>query len=133
MRFRTRRAAGKTPNVSSTNGARGASVMAQKRERGRRRRRGPTGIGGVRFHTASGLWCATVELPKGSDGRRRRRTVYAATERDAVAELQKLHADAKAGLLVDPDRITLDQYLAKWLDLADVRASTRASYGRTLA
>src|SRR5262245_27754510 len=69
----------------------------------KRRRRGAAGSGCVRWHKASGKYTATIELPRGPNGKRRRRVEYCDTEREAVEELKKLHADAKAGLLVDPD------------------------------
>jgi integrase len=78
------------------------------------------------------LWCATVELDRTSDGKRRRKVVAAKTKKEALDKATALRADLEAGrTVVNPHRSTGD-YLDDWLDTtlpnSGVKASTVASY-----
>lgn len=88
----------------------------------RRRRRGE---GTIYFDGVS--WIA--RYPLGAvNGKRRSKRVRARTEREARAELQRLHLAYGSG--GDPATGTLSEYLADWLRShgRGVRASTRTSY-----
>jgi len=59
------------------------------------RRRG-SGEGGVYQRASDGRWVGVVDLGW-IDGKRRRRTVYGATRAEAVAKLDQLRAERRAG------------------------------------
>lgn len=68
------------------------------------------------FKRASdGRFTATVELPRGADGKRARRSVYGRTEDEARAKLAALQAQLAAGE-TPPPRQTVAAFLAEWLD-----------------
>lgn len=66
-----------------------------------------------------GSWTAWLELPRGADGKRKQKTVTikATSRRAAEKELIRLQADLQRGLLGDPGRLTVGEYLLdKWLN-----------------
>lgn len=68
-----------------------------------------------------------------ANGQARRRQVYARTKGEALQKLRDLQAQRDSGLNVDPNRITLAQYLQFWLEQVarhSVRASTLNDYTR---
>ena len=81
-----------------------------------KRRRG-RGEGGV-YQRADGQWCASLTTGYDDVGRRRRRVVYGATKAEVLEKLAKLQGDSALGLLVAPQRITVKEFLDRWL--ADV-------------
>lgn len=64
-------------------------------------------------HRCRGRWVAVVDLGTVA-GKRRRRTAYAATEREAKAERRRLLRELDAGRLGDD--CTVSQWLTHWLD-----------------
>src|SRR5207249_4833151 len=80
----------------------------------RRKRRG-WGEGGV-YQRSDGLWVGSVSLGYASDGKRRRRAVYAATKTEVQKELRKLQTQADARTLRDVGRLTVDEYISRWLE-----------------
>jgi integrase len=78
-----------------------------------RKRRG-RGEGSI-HQRADGLWEGKISLGYGGDGKRKRRTVYAASKREVQEKLGKLQHDASLGALVDPTNLTLGAYLTSWL------------------
>lgn len=77
-------------------------------------KRRPKGDGAVYFHAQSGLWAAQIELPRTLDGKRQRRTIYAATQ----ARLRRDVADLRArcgGTVPARSPDTLATYMARWL------------------
>lgn len=77
------------------------------------------GEGGV-FQRADGLWVAQVELPRGPDGRRRRKRRTAKLKRDALDLLAEMKEDARHGRSLDVDHTTtVVDYLTNWLDTLD--------------
>ncbi len=94
-----------------------------------RRRRG-RGEGSV-FQRKDGTWCAVLNVGYDGNGKRRRRWVYRVTKAEVLETLAKLRADNVAGILGEPTRLTLCDYLRSWLDDAArpaIRESTYASY-----
>ena len=96
--------------------------------RPRRRARGERSI----FQRASdGQWVVRLDLGY-VRGRRKRATRYASSEREALAELKRLHREFAAGrLVVNAGQMTVAEYLDYWLaELlpGTVKASTEASY-----
>jgi integrase len=67
----------------------------------------------------------TVSLGYGADGKRIRKTVYAASKKDVSDELRKVQVEHDAGRLVEADGLTTGEYLARWL------ASVANSVGAT--
>ncbi len=78
-----------------------------------RKRRG-RGEGGV-YQRADGQWCASLATGYDETGRRRRRVVYGSTKAAALEKLANLHTDSVLGCLVAPQRVTLKEFLERWL------------------
>lgn len=49
------------------------------------------------FQRADGMWCGTVELPPGPDGKRRQRRVYSKDKAEAMDKLIAARAEAAGG------------------------------------
>jgi integrase len=79
-----------------------------------RKRRG-RGEGGV-YRRADGTWAGIVSLGYGPDGKRRRKFVYGATKQEALEKMRRLQADWALGQFADPGNVTVDAWLANWLD-----------------
>ena len=94
-------------------------------------RRRAAGEGSVYFHKASGRWCAELRLPPGPDGRPRRWTAYARTQREAVRRLQEARQALLTGRALQADRLTVGVLLRRWLVLAspDLAPTTQRAYG----
>jgi integrase len=95
------------------------------------KRRG-SGEGSI-FQRADGIWTAEVTLPRGSDGKRRRKTIYGRTRREVAGKLQQLQSTILADGLVEPSKENVAQYLARWLRDSvahTVRPVTLESYTR---
>src|SRR5687768_9487074 len=91
------------------------------------RRRHRRGEGSVWYDRVNGCWWARVSLGV-VDGKRVGRKVRRRTEREALAELERMRRLYGAG--GEPARQTLDTYLVDWLAShgPSVRPSTRTSY-----
>lgn len=93
------------------------------------------GDGSIFYNESKGLWIASIELPPGPDGKRRRKQV---TSRDKDVVKNKLQAakDAIAdGLDPHSDQVTVATWCQHWLkDLAPrhVRPNTLANYRGTV-
>jgi integrase len=100
----------------------------QKKPRSRARR--GRGEGGV-FRRSDGRWVGSLSLGFDEQGKRKRRVVYGASKREVQEELRKLQGDADAGLLSDAGRLTVGEYLERWLNTTaknKVRPTTHARY-----
>lgn len=77
------------------------------------------------------MWCTSIELPPGLDGKRRRKVVCRKNKPDVVTELRKVQAElAKRGDL-QTNSITLAKWAAHWLDKIapkDIKPRTLAGY-----
>src|SRR5262249_47004007 len=82
--------------------------MATRKRRGR-------GEGGI-YQRGDGTWCASLSLGYDGNGKRKRRTVYGMTKGEVQEKLRKLQGDASAGVLADPARQRLSDYLTHWLE-----------------
>lgn len=69
-----------------------------------------------------GVWRAWVDLPRLDDNKRRQRcfTINAGGKRDADRQLAKLIADACAGEIAAPTKLTVESYLVQWLEKREV-------------
>jgi len=89
------------------------------------------GEGSVYKRASDGMWCTSIELPPGLDGKRRRKVVCRKSKPDVVAELRKVQAElAKRGDL-QTNSITLERWAAHWLDKIapkDIKPRTLAGY-----
>lgn len=91
--------------------------MARSSERDRSRR--GQGSGGAYQRSSDGLWVASLDL--GWDGgKRKRKYFYARTEADVLAKLALARADQLRGKDINPDRISVADFLKQWLE-DDVR------------
>lgn len=89
-----------------------------------------TGYGtGTVSKRSDGRWAGRLELGM-QNGRRLRKTVYGATEREALTKLARLRADLERGQLPSNDRLTTGTFLEQWLHdlVGTVRPATQASY-----
>jgi integrase len=68
------------------------------------------------YQRADGRWVGSVSLGYDGAGKRKRRVVYAATKGEVQAELRKLQTSADAGTLGDASRVTVGEYLTRWLE-----------------
>lgn len=79
---------------------------------------------------ADGRWQVRVDLGRGADGKRRRKTSYASTQADAIKILKRQGGRAIDGQLLTTSTPTVGKYLDDWFTTnADTwRASTRRGY-----
>jgi hypothetical protein len=99
---------------------------------GQRPRRRARGEGSIFRRASDGRWVVRFDLGY-VQGRRKRITRYAATEREALEELRRLRREFDAGRLVvgAGGQMTVEQYLDYWMTEllpGTVKASTEASY-----
>lgn len=81
-----------------------------------KKRRG-RGEGGVRHREDKGRWGGTVSLGHDGQGRRVRETVYAKTKGELLAEMDRVRAEAKTGVIIaGGGRITVRDLMALWLE-----------------
>ena len=94
-------------------------------------RRG-SGEGGIFQRESDGRWVATVELGKGPNGKRLRKTVYGSTKRQVQAKLKTAQDARDKGIVTTGGNMTVSAWLDQWLDGLDatgkLKASTRRSY-----
>ncbi len=93
-----------------------------------RRRRG-RGEGSVYPRKQDGKaigWVGAVTLGYTEQGKQRRRWVYGKTKGDVLEKLDRLRADQRSGLPVDPPRERLAEFLRRWLE-DEARVSVRSS------
>jgi integrase len=101
-----------------------------KRSKPKKKHRRGNGEGAV-YERADGQWCGSVTIGYDEQGKRRRRTVYGPTKGDALEKLAKLQSDVVNGVLVEPARTTVAEFLKRWLkDVAKpaIRPATHRLY-----
>jgi hypothetical protein len=96
--------------------------MAHERK-GKRSRRG-RGEGSV-FERQDGLWVSSVSLGYDESGKRNRKTVYGATKKEVLDELDRLRSEARVGSLPDAGGLTVGQLLDRWLEASKASTETR--------
>lgn len=77
-----------------------------------------------------GLWCVSVELPRGPGGKRRRRTICRKSKKAALAELETLKSEVSAGRKTTSTP-TVAEWFAYWIaEIAPlaVRPTTLSGY-----
>jgi integrase len=87
------------------------------------------GQGSVYQRGSDGRWVAAVRLPGG-----KRLVRYAGSEREARAKLAELLRNQGAGLLAAPSRMTVGEWVERWLErkASTVRPKTRRLYTEVL-
>lgn len=106
--------------------------MSETKKRNRHRR--GNGEGSV-FQRKDGRWAATITAGHTETGKRKRRTVYAATKREVLDKLSELSHQNRTGTLAEPTTSTVAEYMRHWLENSakpTIRASTYRSYERTI-
>jgi integrase len=86
------------------------------------------------YQRADGRWVACLTLGY-SNGRRQRKTYYAKTQQDALAQLSRARHLVQQGLPITDERQTVGQFLTRWLEdyaQATVRPRTYASYAQLI-
>lgn len=99
----------------------------RKAEKPSRSRRGDGSV----YQRQDGKWVGEATVGRRADGARDRRYVYADTCEEAQEKLRKLLYERDRGLLADPGKQTLGEFLASWLrDVAkpSVRQRTYRNY-----
>ena len=79
-----------------------------------RKRRG-RGEGSM-FQRADGLWCATISAGYAESGKRRRKTIYGKSKGEVQEKLRVTQNEITQGLPVETNRLTVGEYLQRWLD-----------------
>jgi integrase len=95
-----------------------------------RKRRGRA-EGSIYYREADKQWVAILSLGYDGNGKRKRRAVYRATKQEAQEKLRTLQTEALAGTLADTVRLTVGEYLQRWLENTAknrVRPTTFARY-----
>lgn len=86
---------------------------------------------GTIYKRSDGRWCAQVTVGYDAQGRPKRRTVYGKTRQEVSEKLASLLAAQREGLLGDPARETVEQFLSRWMETVQkqrVRPSTYENY-----
>jgi integrase len=88
------------------------------------------GEGGVYQRESDGLWVGTVSLGYDGKGKRKRKTVYGRSKKEALDKLRALQNSAASGRLPDAGSVTVGEFVATWLDgiKASVEPTTWARY-----
>jgi integrase len=84
---------------------------------------------GTVYPRSDGRWAGSVDLGW-RDGKRARRTVYGKTRGEANRRMVALQQSIAGGLAPAPERLTVEAYLADWLESAKttIRPATAVSY-----
>lgn len=89
------------------------------------------GEGSVYKRAADGLWCTSVELPPGLDGRRRRKTITSKDKGVVVKKLREAQLQlAKHGNLATSS-VSVEKWMQHWMDDVaplSIRPKTLAGY-----
>src|SRR5437763_783521 len=91
------------------------------------KRRG-NGEGSI-FQRADGKWTAKVTVGYDANGKRLRRTVYGNTKKEAQEKLTRLQNQKLDGTLSETVRMTVAQFLARWLSDAAKPSVRAGTYG----
>lgn len=95
-----------------------------------RKRRGRA-EGSIFFREADQQWVGSVSLGYDGNGKRKRRTVYGKTKAEVAEKLRKLQNDAADGTMSDSGKLTVGEFVQRWLDntaRSSVRPTTYARY-----
>ena len=102
--------------------------LTERRKQAKPRRR--KGEGGV-YQRADGLWCVSLELPEGLDGKRRRKVICRKDKAKVIAELRAAKKELEKLGNLETSGTTLNEWAAHWMDRIapkDVKPRTLAGY-----
>lgn len=102
--------------------------LLERRKAAKLRR--PKGEGGV-YQRGDGLWCISVELPEGLDGKRRRKVICRKDKGAAVAEMRKAKAELEKRGNLSTNSTTVAKWMSHWMDdiaPQKIRPKTLAGY-----
>lgn len=96
----------------------------------KRQRRARKGTGSIYYDEKRKLYVGQISLGVDASGKRIRRTFYGKTEGEVQELIDKAKQDARSGLPVLPEKLTVADHFRDWLRAkkADVRASTYTNY-----
>jgi len=100
--------------------------LSERRRQAKRRR--PKGEGAV-YQRGDGMWCVSVELPEGLDGKRRRKVICRRDKGKVIEELRKAKKELEKLGNLETSGVRLDAWAAHWLD----RIAPKEIKPRTLA
>lgn len=89
------------------------------------------GEGSIYKRASDGMWCASVELPTGLDGKRRRKVIVRKNKADTVKAFREAQNELKKHGDLATNTITVEKWMTYWLnDIApnDIRPKTLAGY-----
>lgn len=91
------------------------------------KRRG-RGEGSIFFRQDRNLWCGVLTAGYDANGKRRRRVVYGATKAKVLEKMARTKHAALTGMLGEPSKLTVAQFLTRWLEDAARPAIREATY-----
>lgn len=65
---------------------------------------------------ADGRWMASITIGFNEDGKQKRRAFYGKTRAEAFDKMTKALGDVLAGTYIDPNKVTVGQWLDTWLE-----------------
>ena len=82
-----------------------------------------------------GRWAIVIDIRDDEGKRRRKWHSFRGTKREAQVECSRLITEARGGAFVDPGRITVAEYLDRWLEhmRSQVSPRTHECYGETIS
>jgi hypothetical protein len=80
-----------------------------------RKRRGRS-EGSIYFRDSDKQWVGSISLGYDGNGKRKRRVAYGASKQEVQEKLRRLQAATLAGTFSDVGRLTVGDYLQRWLD-----------------
>jgi integrase len=98
------------------------------------RKRRDNGEGSI-YQRADGTWCATYSSGYNEQGKRKRRTIFGKSKQAVQEKLRKLTQEISAGASIEPNRMTVGEFLDRWLkDIAQprVKVTTYSNYERVI-
>ena len=102
--------------------------LSERRRQAKRRR--PKGEGGV-YQRADGMWCVSLELPEGLDGKRRRKVICRKSKAAVIEQLREAKKELEKLGNLETSGIRLDAWAEHWLDRIapkDIKPRTLAGY-----
>jgi len=102
--------------------------LSERRKQAKRRR--PKGEGGV-YQRADGMWCVSLELPEGLDGKRRRKVICRKDKGAVIEQLRAAKKELEKLGNLETSGIRLDAWAEHWLDRIapkDIKPRTLAGY-----
>lgn len=86
---------------------------------------------GTIYKRPDGKWCAQVTIGRDTNGKLKRQTFYGKTRQEVADKLLKVQNDLKTGTFVEPNKLTLADWINTWLfeyKKNNIRPSTFESY-----